>query len=352
MILDERKRKILQAIIDNYIDTAEPVGSRTIARKHEIGLSSATIRNEMADLEEMGYLEQPHTSAGRIPSDKGYRLYVDHLMKLRELTDEEIDYIQNSMSLHISELGQIIRQASIAISKITKYTAVSMTPQTSRIRLKAIQVVPIEAGKALVIVVTNSGVIRNSPIKISEKMSPDILIHISNIFNERLSGLTLDEINIPVIRSIENKIGTSNEILMPVLRGVEECITKIDTPEIFLDGASNIFEYPEFRDTVKAREFLSKLDEKDVLRTLFWSFDDENDVSIQIGLGNNNEGIKDCSIIKTTYSLGDVVIGSIGVIGPTRMEYGKVISSMNYLRERVKEEIENVIGENFSKGGR
>ncbi len=351
MQLDERKRMILQAIIDDYIDTAEPIGSRTIARKHEIGLSSATIRNEMADLEEMGYLAQPHTSAGRIPSDKGYRLYVDHLMQVRELTKDEIDYIQKSMEVHISELGQIIRQASAALSKITKYTSVSMTPQTKRIILKAIQVVPIEKGKALVIVVTNSGLIRNSLVKISEKILPDFLIRISNIFNERLSGLTLDEINLPIIKNIEKSIGTTKELLMPILSGVEECISKIDSPDVFLDGATNIFEYPEFNNMGKAREFLNAISEKDVMRDLLRAYDEDGAVTIQIGLENNIEGIKDCSIIRTTYSLGDVVIGSIGVIGPTRMEYARVISSMNYIREKVNEEIERLIGENFSKGG-
>jgi heat-inducible transcriptional repressor len=225
-----------------------------------------------------------------------------------------------------------------------------MTPRTDRIILKAVQVVPIEQGKALVIVVTNSGVIRNCLIKISDKVSPDFLINISNILNERLSGFTLHEINLPVIRSIENRIGTSKELLMPILRGVEECLTKIDTPEVYLDGATNIFEYPEFKDVVKAREFLHTLDEKQVLIDLLKAYEEDGAVTIQIGLENNIAGIRDCSIIRTTYSLGDVVIGSIGVIGPMRMEYGKVISSMNYIRERESEEIEKLIGKNHNEG--
>ena len=169
MFLDDRKRRILQAIIDDYIDTAEPIGSRTIARKHELGLSSATIRNEMADLEDMGYLAQPHTSSGRVPSDKGYRLYVDQLMTVRELSADEVESIRLAMETRINELSQLLRQASAVMSRFTRYTSMAITPQMKASTLKALQVVPIESGKALVVVVTNAGIARNRLIKIIGK---------------------------------------------------------------------------------------------------------------------------------------------------------------------------------------
>lgn len=346
-VLDERKRRILRAIIDDYIDTAEPIGSRTIARKHELGLSSATIRNEMADLEDMGYLAQPHTSAGRIPSDKGYRLYVDHLMRVNELSLEDIEDIKRAMEVKINELGQLIRQASIIMSRITKYTSMATTPQMKRSSFKAVQVVPIDVGKTLVIVVTSAGVVRNNLVKVSEWASPDFIIHISNVLNEKLKGLTLNQIDSSIIGEIELEISDSKEVLVPILNGVAECINQIDNFEILLDGTTNIFNYPEFRDVIKAKEFLSFLDERELISRMLSRGESEDDgVVIKIGAENNLEGIKDCSLVTATYSFGDVVIGSIGVIGPTRMEYPRVISSMKHIRKIINQELKKRIGEN------
>ena len=347
MFLDERKRKILRAIIDDYIDTAEPIGSRTIARKHELGLSSATIRNEMADLEEMGYLAQPHTSAGRVPSDKGYRLYVDQLMKLQDLTEEEINSIREAMQVKINELGQLIKQASAIMSKITKYTSMAVTRQMKKSTLKAVQVAPIEAGKALVIVVTNAGVIKNCMVRLPESVCPESLIRLSNIMNEKLSGFTVEQINLPVIRDMENSMGISKEALFPILEGVEDCINQIDNSEIYLEGTTNIFNYPEFRDVMKAKGFLNVLDEKELLYRLLSSNFDACGVKVSIGAENELNEIKDCSLVTATYSLGDVVIGTIGVIGPTRMEYSKVISSMSHIRQRINQEIFRLIGDDL-----
>lgn len=344
MFLDDRKRSILRAIIDDYIDTAEPIGSRTIARKHELGLSSATIRNEMADLEEMGYLAQPHTSAGRVPSDKGYRLYVDNLMKLRDLSDEEVESIREAMEVRINEMSQLIRHASVVLSRITKYTSMAINPQLKQSVLKAVQVVPIEPGKGLVIVVTNAGVVRNSMVNLPENVAPDYLIKISNILNEKLNGFTLEQLDPQLIKEIENEIGASKEILIPILSGVEECVCLIDNPEIYLDGTTNIFNYPEFRDIIKAKGFLNVLDEKEILRKLLNNRREEQGVNVKIGSENIVDEIKECSLVTATYSLGDIVIGSIGVIGPTRMEYPRVISSMNHIRKRINQEIVKLIG--------
>jgi heat-inducible transcriptional repressor len=351
MFLDDRKMSILRAIIDDYIDTAEPIGSRTIARKHELGLSSATIRNEMADLEEMGYLAQPHTSAGRVPSDKGYRLYVDQLMTAKDLTVEEIQSIQSALEVKINEISQLLKQASLIMSKITKYTSMAVTPEMKKGVLKAIQVVPVQPGKALVIVVTNTDTVKNTFVKISESVSADFLIRVSNILNDKLSGLTIEEINLPIIREIENEMGSSKEILIPILNGAADCINQIDSSEVYLDGTTNIFNYPEFRDVSKAKELLNILDEKEMLCKLLSRADDGDRIQIHIGTENELPLIKDCSLVTTSYSLGNIIIGTIGIIGPTRMEYPKVISSLNFIREKINQEINKLLGGNSNGSG-
>lgn len=345
MLLDDRKLKILQAIIDDYINTAEPIGSRTIARKHELGLSSATIRNEMADLEEMGFLEQPHTSAGRIPSDKGYRLYVDRLMRVSELADEERERIETELEGHINEIGHLLKQTSSVMSRHTRYTSMAASPQMKRSILKAVQIVPIETGKALVIVVTNAGIVRNCMVNVDEQEQPDRLARISNILNEKLNGLSLEQINTGLIKGIEKELAITNGTLTAVLNGLLDCIIQIDNSEIYLDGATNIFKHPEFSNIVKAKEFLNILDEKQTLWKLLYSNAVDGGINIRIGSENPQNEIKECSLITTTYKIGEVVVGAIGVIGPTRMDYPKVISSLNLIRKKVNKELTRLFGQ-------
>jgi heat-inducible transcriptional repressor len=350
MIMDDRKKRILQAIIDDYIDSAEPIGSRTIARKHELGLSSATIRNEMADLEEMGYLAQPHTSAGRIPSDKGYRLYVDKLMPAHSLNRDEIEKLRSAMETRINELSQLIRQASAVLSRFTKYTSMAVTPHLKSSTIKAIQVVPIEAGKALVIVVNNAGIVRNNLIKLSEYVMPDALIRVSNMLNDKLAGLTIEQVDMKRIMDMERETGVPFEILRPILDGAAVCIDQMDEQEIYVEGTTNILNHPEFKDVVKAREFMSMLDEKTSLcKALFNAISPEG-ITVKIGSENDLSGIKDCSVVTVNYNVADTLIGSIGIIGPTRMEYPKVISSMRYVQMLVSDEINRLLGQDPGDG--
>jgi len=345
MYLDDRKRRILQAIIDDYIDTAEPVGSRTVARKHELGLSSATIRNEMADLEEMGFLAQPHTSAGRIPSDKGYRFYVNELMRERVISTEEADCIKQALEIRINEMNQLIRQASMIMSKITKYTSIAIAPQLKKSILKAVQVVPIQQGRALVIVVTSANVVRNSFIKIPDNVTADLLIMMSNVLNSKLNGLTIDQISSNILLDIEKELSISKEILIPIIDGIVDSINNIDYSDVYLEGTTNILNFPEFMDIVKAKEFLNVLDEKEKIYKILNNKKGIENIGVQIGNENDIQQIKDCSLITATYSIGNVVLGTIGVIGPTRMEYAKVISSMNFLKRKLNEEILKYIGD-------
>jgi heat-inducible transcriptional repressor len=347
VLLDDRKLRILQAIIDDYIHSAEPVGSRTIAKKHELGLSSATIRNEMADLEDMGFLEQPHTSAGRVPSDKGYRLYVDQLMQIDELSEADTEKIRNAMDIRINELSQIIRNASVVMSKFTKYTSLAVTPHTKKSALKAVQVVPIEQGKALVIIVTDSNIVRNSLVRIEEKITPDFLIQVSNILNDKLKGFTLEMLKSNSLKSeVERTTALPHALIKPILDGIEDLIKTIDQPEIYLEGTTNILNFPEFKEVQKAKDFLNILDEKKLVSDLLISnLYSNNDIIIQIGNENIIEGIKECSLVTASYSVGDHVIGTIGIIGPTRMEYSKVVSSMNYIRNKINQEILKLLGD-------
>lgn len=347
MLMDDRKKLILKAIIDSYIDTAEPVGSRTVARRYEIGLSSATIRNEMADLEEMGLLEQPHTSAGRVPSDKGYRFYVDQLMPRKELAVFEIERIKRALKLKINEMGQLISRASVVASDITRYTSMAMTPQMNRSTLKTVQILPINNDKLLVIIVTSAGLVKNSFVKVSDNISPDTLVMLSNFINNKVSGITLENINIADLRDeIEHEINLNRDVVMSVVNGIYDCLNQIISSDIYLEGTTNILDFPEFHDLPRAKQFLNVLNTKEVLSALMHRSIENGGIKVRIGTENEIDEIKDCSLVTATYSINNEIIGSIGVIGPTRMEYSKVIASLNYISKIINMEIMNLLGEN------
>jgi len=348
MFIDDRKKLILKAIIDSYIDTAEPVGSRTIARKTEIGLSSATIRNEMSDLEEMGLLEQPHTSAGRIPSDKGYRVYVDQLMPKIELTQSEMIQIKNALHVRINELGQLLEQISAVISNVTKYTSMSIMPKMNKSILKTLQVLPVQNDKILVIVVTSAGLVKSSLVKIQGDLPIDSLQRISNFLNEKLQGTVLEEIDLADLKGkIDKNIAINKEkkdIIGFIMDGVRDCLIQIFEADIYLEGTANIFDFPEFQDILKARHFLNILNTKEILYSMMYKGIENGDVKVRIGTENEIEEMKDYSLVTVAYCVNEEVIGSIGVIGPTRMEYAKVISSLNYIKKLVNKELMKIMG--------
>jgi len=344
MIMDDRKKRILQAIIDDYIDKAEPIGSRTIARKYELGLSSATIRNEMADLEEMGYLAQPHTSAGRVPSDKGYRLYVDKLMPTRSLNNAEIRELRSAVNTRVYELSQLLKQATAVLSNFTKYTSMAVTPKMRSSTIKTVQVVPIEAGKALVIVVNNAGIVRNALIKISEQATSEMLGRISNLLNDKLAGLTFEQADTEGIKTLGREIGVSGDIMQPILDGTADCIYQMGDHEMYVEGSTNILNHPEFKDMDKARQFLSMLDEKTSICRAVYDSTRPNGITVRIGSENDLSSIRDCSLVTVSYNVSDTMVGTIGIIGPTRMAYNKVISSISYMKKLVSEEISKLLG--------
>jgi len=333
MKLDERKRFILKAIIDDYIFSAEPIGSRTIARKYNMSISPATIRNEMADLEEMGYLEQPYTSSGRVPSDKGYRFYVDFLMKNEKLTEKEISEISGVFKKKITEIEDVIEQATKVLSDMTNYTSLVLGPQLNKSSLKHLQILPIDEGKALVIVVTNTGLVEHCFIKVPIEFTGSDLTRISNLINSKVQGLSINKITPSLLSKLKKEIINMDDVIDLVMNITIQSLNKLDGNKIYLGGATNLLSHPEFKDIDKAKKFLLFLEEKQILYNILTeaSFSNE-DLVVTIGSENKYELVQDCSLITTTYKVAGKTIGIIGVLGPTRMDYSKVISVVDYIK--------------------
>lgn len=343
--LNERKRTILKSIIDNYIESAQPVGSRTIARKHELGLGSATIRNEMADLEELGYITQPHTSAGRIPSDKGYRFYVDNLMQVQSLAQDEMIRIRKAMDERIEEINRLFRKASIIISNITGYTSVVVSPQLSRTRIKSIQLLKIDEKSILVVVVAGGGIVKNKLISHNQVVEDAHLAKLNQAANLFLADKSIGQLTMPVAVDLQREINMPAEVILAILESVDECIKKIETTDIYLEGITNILNYPEFSDLIKAREILDLLNEEEIITGLVRSVTKDKQFDFKIGSENQIDEMKDLSIITTVYGRKGKDVGTIGVIGPTRMAYSKVVSSIKYIRELLNKEIIRLFGD-------
>lgn len=343
--LNERKRSILKSIIDDYIQSAQPVGSRTIARKHELGLGSATIRNEMADLEELGFITQPHTSAGRIPSDKGYRFYVENLMQIHSLAKNEMVIIREAMDEKIEEINQLIKRAGTIISHITGYTAFVMTPQLSRTVIKSVQLLGVDERRILVVVVAGGGIVHNRLINHEKKIDNNHIAKLNQAFNMIISGKTIDQVSMPMVKELQKDFNIPTEAIIPIFEAIEDCVRKIATSDVYLDGITNILNYPEFNDLIKAREVLDLLKEKEIINQLVIESSKKQQFDFKIGSENEIDEMKDLSIITTVYGREGKDIGTIGVIGPTRMTYGKVVSSIKYIRELLNREIIRMFGD-------
>lgn len=330
MELGNRKLKILQAIIDDYVISGEPVGSRTIAKKYNLGISPATVRNEMADLEEMGYLVQPHTSAGRVPSDKAYRLYVDHLMQVRALTPTEADNIKNLYAAKARQTEEIISQTAKILSDMTNYTSVVLKPQLSKVLIKRIQIIPLDNEFALLVVVTNSAIIRDAIIRFPKGVEPSYLEKISNMLTERFKNKSFIEIDTEVIPAIRNELAMNRQIFNNVIDALTDSLMSKEKKEIYLYGAGNIFNFPEYHDLEKAKSFLELMDETELIYDII-DGSHEGGVTVTIGSENTHPEMQESSIVTATYHIGDRIIGTIGLIGPTRMEYSSVFSIMDYM---------------------
>ena len=330
--LNERKLNILKAIVKDYIDTAEAVGSRTLSKKYELGISAATIRNEMADLEEMGYLIQPHTYSGRIPSEKGYKLYVDSLMKEYELNTVEKHLIEESINKNMNYMNDLIHETSKLISKLTNYTTIAVTKNVSNLQnIKHIQLVGLDEKSIVLIIVTEKGEIKNTTISTNTYIDQAKLNLISDKLTRKLAGKNICEIDEEFLNYIKYEIAENSLIIDKLVESLNFGIEKNET-SISLSGATNIFNFPEFSDVVRAKTFLTMLEEKDNISNMLKSkgIQKEN-LNIIIGSDNQCEVAQDCSIITATYNIDKDVVGKISLIGPTRMDYAKVYSILNYM---------------------
>ncbi len=342
MELDERKRKILQAIIRNYLETGEPVGSRTISKYTDLNLSSATIRNEMADLEELGYIIQPHTSAGRIPSDQGYRLYVDTMLmekeeKLNQAT-QEVRQMQELLLEKEDKMEAVLKQMAKMLAVNTNYATMVTAPQVKGNKLKFIQLSRVDARQLLTTVVIEGNVIKNTMIQVAEALDDETLLKLNILLNTNLNGLTIAEINLAMITRLKQQAGIHEDIVAAVLDAVADAIKDDEDIEIYTSGTNNIFKYPELADHKRASELITTFEEKDMLTELVnESMADENSTGIQVYIGNETpvKTMKDCSVVTATYELEDGLKGTIGIIGPRRMDYDKVISTLKNLKSQL-----------------
>lgn len=328
--LDERKKKILEAIVQDYICTAEPVGSRTLARKYSLGISPATIRNEMADLEEMGFLEQPHTSAGRIPSDTGYRYYVDFLMEKHDLTPEEEEYIAQALTSKLVAIEALIARTSELLSSMTNLTGMAMGPQLEGSVIQHVELLPLAAQKALLLVVTNVGAIQHRFLDIPESISGEDLKIISEALTRDLRGHTLDTVKRSMLQHVRDELAAYRRVLRMILDAVEEAMLRGREEKVYLGGAANILNQPEFqRDFKKVKGVLNVLETDKVLRQMLLE-GQSDELVVRIGGENKAIGVPYFSLVTASYRVGDTVVGTIGLLGPTRMEYGRAVAMVRY----------------------
>ena len=331
--LDERKRKILKAIIKTYLETGEPVGSRTISKDTDLNLSSATIRNEMSDLEEMGYIIQPHTSAGRIPSDAGYRLYVDELMEEKQ---QEVAQIQEMMIEKTDRMEKVLKQVVRILASNTNYATMITGPNYHHNKLKFIQLSKVNEEQILAVIVAEGNLVKNQIIGLTDAIDDEQILKLNLLLNTQLNGHTIEEINLGLIKKLKEQAGVHSSVVSEVLDAVAKVI-EVDDEEVpvYTSGATNIFKYPELADSSKASELISALeDKKELVEMIKDTVSDEENTGIQVYIGSESpiQTMKDCSVVTASYDLGDGMKGTIGIIGPKRMDYENVVDNLKTLK--------------------
>lgn len=343
MRMDERKQQILLAIIKDYISTAEPVGSRTISRKYKLGVSPATIRNEMADLEEMGFIEQPHTSAGRIPSNLGYRYYVDCLMQLEQLTEQEEGTIRSGYENKVREVGEVLNRTGRMLAQLTHYTALVQTPQLGKSSYKHIQLVLMGPAQAILIVVMDTGAVHHQMMVVPENITQQDLDQISGVLNAKLQGRTMDSIRLTLIKEIYFELARHRNILDLAIELMQDRIPSVKEDKIYLEGVFNILNQPEFHNVEKVKVLLSLLEQEGTLRDILEKPKDSQGITIKIGSENARQEIQNCSMITATYQVGDKILGTIGVLGPTRMDYARVVTVIDSMSRNLSRTLERLL---------
>ena len=336
-VLSERKEKILYAIIQNYLETGEPVGSRTISKYSDLNLSSATIRNEMADLEELGYIVQPHTSAGRIQSDKGYRFYVDRLITEK---DQQITDMKEFLEQRTEKMEKVLKKVVKVLATNTEYATVISAPSVVRNRVKFVQLSAVDERQILSVVVMDGNIVRNKMIQVDKPLDNETMLKLNMLLNTNLNGLTVNEINLGLISKMREQAGIHEDIIASVLNTVADTIDPNEELEVYTSGATNVFKYPELASSESAKELISAFEEKEVLADFLNDVQEEEETKgtgIQVYIGGESKmsTMKDCSVVTATYELGDGVKGTIGIIGPKRMDYKKVVENLKNLKSEL-----------------
>lgn len=328
-MLNDRKKRILQAIVDEYVDTAEPVSSGSIADKDGIDYSSATIRNEMAELEKEGYLDKVHTSSGRVPSAKGYRLYVNELLKEQNLTLEETKFIKSKLEIKVNEIEELTKITTNTLSEITHYTTVAIGPKNNNQIVEEIKFVLLGNRMLMAVIVTDGGLVKEAIIKFDEDIREEQVQNLNYIFNSKLKGKPLEKIDKPLEEYIFSELNYSVEVIKTIIEQINKVIEEQE--KIYLEGANKVFEQPEFQNVQIAKNFINILDKKDLVIDLLNS-EFTDDINVYIGDDDAEDGLKDFSVITFKQKINDKEMGTIGIIGPKRMDYSKVISVMKYIK--------------------
>ena len=337
MQMDDRKWTILKAIIRTYLETGEPVGSRTISKFPDLNLSSATIRNEMSDLEEMGYILQPHTSAGRIPSDAGYRLYVDRMM---EEKDQEVSEMKELMIQRQDKMELLLKQVVKYLAANTNYATMITGPKLHQTRLKYIQLSVVSEEQLLAIIVTEANVVKNRILDVKHGLDHETALKLNILLNTSLNGLTIEQINLSTISKLKEEAGIHSEVVSRVLDLVAETISAEEDVEIYTSGTTNFFKYPELSDSEKASELIGAFEEKHPLASLMTETGEdqtENGIQVYIGQETPVATMRDCSVVTASYDLGGGMYGKIGIVGPKRMDYDRVVSILKNLTQQLDE---------------
>ena len=340
--LDERKKKVLQAIVEEYINTAEPVSSGSITKGYGLDYSSATIRNDMAQLENIGFLDKPHTSAGRVPSAKGYRYYVNELLKEDNLSLEEIKKKKNKLEIKVNEIEDLTKVATTTLSEITHYTTVAVGPKADKQIIEEIKFVSLGQRMLMVVIVTDTGLVKETIIKFDEDVTESQVDTLNALFNNRLKGKPLAKIDRPMAEYIFSEVHYSIGIMQAIIEQINRIVEE-ENNNIFLEGAKKSFDLPEFKSMKVAKNFVNLIDTKEEMLEIFNSGEAE-DINVFIGDDDENSNLKDFSIITFKHTVGNKDLGTIGIIGPKRMDYSKVIAVMKYISKKLKEDNEKKEG--------
>ena len=345
MPLDERKQKVLQAVVDEYVATADPVSSRSIVGHCGLDVSPATLRNEMAELEEMGYLEQPHTSSGRVPSDAGYRIYVDQLMPVTALSRQEKTRLSADLITQCNELETLLRQAAELLASSTGYTSVAITPHLHSSVLDQVRMLMIEPGKVLVIVVVTAGIVRDRLTRMPLELDAETLNKLAKAIETGLAGQRIDEITLLSLEKATERVKVPESLLNQVLYEAYVSIKQADNLEVFLSGVPNLLTHPEFRDSLRAKTVVDALTQNGLIagymREDALNKNDDGEFMIRIGQEITLHGMEECSFVSTVYKMGDELMGNIGVIGPRRMSYSNVVSRITFINRMVNSSLED-----------